>query len=502
MENSPADFQQQLNALRSAYALQLPGKTRQIQAAWHALDKTGPAAESLDMLLRLLHNLAGSGASYGFPAVSEAAREIDACLRPVVESGAFTSEVELRVSALMARLAVAAACQDSHPAVVAAATDDARQLGLKILVADDDPDSASLVGTLLRMEGHTVIAAHDGREAVALFQSEAPDLVLMDVVMPVMDGYEAAHSIKQQCGTRFVPLIFLTGLDDDKALARCVESGGDDFLVKPYNRIILNAKIAAMQRIRAMHRDLEHYREKTEAEIATSRHVFDSITNRNPVLLGVRYWLSSVGHFCGDLLLYEMTPSGRLHVLLGDFTGHGLGAAIGALPTADIFYDMTNRGCSIADIAAELNRKLHAVLPWGSFCAACLIGIDPAARSLEIWNGGLPQVMLLDAGGQVVARMASTRLALGIVGDDKFDREPESIAMDGIPHTLLLFSDGLNEARNAQGAMLGMDGVERAVVSAGSASAVLEAVKGRALEFLAGREPDDDILLVAVETGF
>jgi serine phosphatase RsbU (regulator of sigma subunit) len=91
--------------------------------------------------------------------------------------------------------------------------------------------------------------------------------------------------------------------------------------------------------------------------------------------------------------------------------------------------------------------------------------------------------------------------ALGIVGDDGFDRQPESVAMKGI-HTLLLFSDGLNEARNAQGAMFGLDGVERAVEMAGSASAALEAVKNSALEFVAGREPDDDILLVAIETGF
>ena len=501
MENSPRAFHQQLKALRSAYALQLPDKIGQIQAAWHALDKASPAGENLEMLLRLLHNLAGSGASYGFPALSAAARDIDACLRPLAGNGACTPELEQRVSELMARLADVEACQDSKPVIAPEGMDGNMPPRLKILVAEDDPDSAGLLGMLLRMEGHTVLDARDGREAVALFQSGAPDLVLMDVVMPVMDGYEAAQIIKQQCGTHFVPLIFLTGLDDDRALARCVESGGDDFLVKPYNRIILNAKIAAMQRISAMQRKLERYRERTEEEIATSRHVFESLTDRNRVLPGVRYWLSSVGHFCGDLLLYEMTASGRLQVLLGDFTGHGLGAAIGALPTADIFYELTRKGCGIADIAAELNRKLHTILPRGRFCAACLLSVDPAARRVEIWNGGLSQVMLLDAGGQVIARMASTKLALGIVGDDRFDRQVETIPMDGI-HTLLLFSDGLNEARNAQGTMWGVDGVERAVALAGSASAVLETVKSCALDFLAGREPDDDILLVAVETDF
>jgi len=81
MENPTPAFQQQLNALRSAYAQQLPRKARHIQDAWHALDKARPDAEGLNTLLRLLHNLAGSGASYGFPAVSAAAREIENDLR-------------------------------------------------------------------------------------------------------------------------------------------------------------------------------------------------------------------------------------------------------------------------------------------------------------------------------------------------------------------------------------------------------------------------------------
>lgn len=127
---------------------------------------------------------------------------------------------------------------------------------MKILVTDDDRSSRMLLNAYLGRNGHTVVEATNGKEAVDAFERESPDLILMDVTMPVMTGYEAATIIKQKCGNRFVPIIFLTGLNDDDSLVKCVTSGGDDFLNKPLNGVLLGAKVEAMQRIRKMHQDL------------------------------------------------------------------------------------------------------------------------------------------------------------------------------------------------------------------------------------------------------
>jgi hypothetical protein len=86
----------------------------------------------------------------------------------------------------------------------------------------------------------------------------------------------------------------------------------------------------------------------------------------------IQYLLSLMALFSGDVLLAAPTLSGGLQVMLGDFTGHGLPAAIGAIPVSDIFYAMTAKGFSIGDIVAELNQKLRTILPTGLFCAACL----------------------------------------------------------------------------------------------------------------------------------
>jgi len=104
--------------------------------------------------------------------------------------------------------------------------------------------------------GHTVILACDGGEAVALYERERPDLVLIDVMMPVHDGYEAARRMRTIRPDEWAPIIFLSSMEADQDLDRAIEAGGDDYLVKPVSSVVLNAKIRAMQRIDNMSRKL------------------------------------------------------------------------------------------------------------------------------------------------------------------------------------------------------------------------------------------------------
>ncbi|MCW3150305.1 fused response regulator/phosphatase [Stutzerimonas stutzeri] len=332
---------------------------------------------------------------------------------------------------------------------------------LTILIAEDNPVDRMLLSTIIARQGHQVLTASDGLEAVALYERERPQLVLMDALMPLMDGFDAARRIKRLAGDELVPIIFLTSLSENQALVRCLDAGGDDFIVKPYNPVILEAKIKAMHRLRRLQatvleqRDLIARRnQQLLDEQRAAKAIFDKVAHAG--CLGapnIRFRQSPRALFNGDLLLAVQAPAGQMFVLLGDFTGHGLPAAIGAMPLAETFYGMTAKGYAAKDILRELNAKLKQILPVEMFCCATLLDINMAQGVLNVWNGGLPDGYLIRPDGRRVA-LVSRHLPLGVLSPGAFEPRFESHPL-ALGDRLLLLSDGVVESRNANDELFG-----------------------------------------------
>lgn len=119
---------------------------------------------------------------------------------------------------------------------------------IKVLIVDDTETSRQILQVFLKKLGFSVLTANDGAQAVERFTAEAPDLVLMDVMMPVMDGYEATRRIKAVSGERWVPVVFLSALDQEESFVAGLDAGGDDYLAKPVNFVILDAKLRSLVR--------------------------------------------------------------------------------------------------------------------------------------------------------------------------------------------------------------------------------------------------------------
>lgn len=332
---------------------------------------------------------------------------------------------------------------------------------LTVLIAEDSATDRMLLSTIVGRQGHRVLAAANGLEAVALFESQRPQLVLMDALMPMMDGFEAARRIKAMAGETMVPIIFLTSLSEDEALVSCLEAGGDDFLAKPYSRVILEAKINAMDRLRRLHQEvlrqrdqIARHNEHLQNEQLVAKAVFDKVAHSGCLGSGnVRYLQSPYALFNGDLLLAAFHPSGDMHVLLGDFTGHGLPAAIGAMPLAEVFYRMTGKGHSLVEILHEGNAKLRRILPRGVFCCATLLNISFRRRMVDFWGGGLPAGYVLRQGGERVP-LVSRHLPLGVLDPDSFRDDYESYSLE-LGDRVFLLSDGVLEAQNERDELFG-----------------------------------------------
>lgn len=128
----------------------------------------------------------------------------------------------------------------------------------KILVVDDHPASRMTAVALLSVEGYNVIEADNGISALSLVVQSDPDLILLDVMMPGMDGFEVCRRLKQDEQTRLIPIIFITALDDRRGRLKSIEAGGDDFLTKPFDQLELSARVKSLVRQKRLNEDLDH----------------------------------------------------------------------------------------------------------------------------------------------------------------------------------------------------------------------------------------------------
>jgi diguanylate cyclase (GGDEF)-like protein len=148
---------------------------------------------------------------------------------------------------------------------------------MKILVVDDSATIRNATARMLEKMGHTAVEAEDGARALEAFERERPDLVLMDVAMPVMDGYTAAQQLRARRPEDWVPIIFLSGADQEQDLERGIRAGGDDYLIKPVSQVVLHAKIHAMQRIDEMRRRLI----KMSAELTAANRALERMSRQD-----------------------------------------------------------------------------------------------------------------------------------------------------------------------------------------------------------------------------
>lgn len=379
-------------------------------------------------------------------------------------------------------------------------TSDAR---IKVLVADDSDTDRLILSSIISGQGHAVVTAADGQEAVEVFEKERPHIVLLDAMMPRMDGKDAARYIKKAAGEDFIPVLFLTSLSDANDLAECLDAGGDDFLSKPYSKVILQAKLNAFLRMRSMHATLQaqhfeisQHHEHLLQEQKVAKAVFDNVAHSGALdLPNIKYLLSPLAMFNGDVLLAAQKPSGGMHVMLGDFTGHGLPAAIGAMPMAEVFYYMTTKGYGLPDIVAEINLKLKSVLPVGVFCCACMADFSFEKQIARIWSGGLPDQYLYRKQTGKLEVIKSQHLPLGIRSADEFSSEFQVFEMTK-GDRFIVCSDGILESVNESGDMYGEERLLEAIESAGDDEEIFGAIEKSVADFIGSSDHTDDVTLL------
>src|SRR5262245_19260443 len=133
----------------------------------------------------------------------------------------------------------------------------AQKTAFRVLIVDDDPDMVDFLGLMLSREGMKVDAEYDGHTALAHVAASPPDLVLLDVMMPGISGFEVCERLKADPATALIPVVLVTSLEDHRSRVRGIEAGADDFLSKPVNREELIARVKTLRRLHETRRELE-----------------------------------------------------------------------------------------------------------------------------------------------------------------------------------------------------------------------------------------------------
>ncbi|MFT5755590.1 MAG: CheY-like chemotaxis protein [Alteromonadaceae bacterium] len=370
------------------------------------------------------------------------------------------------------------------------------------LVVDDSAMQCKVLGVLLKEEGYRVISANDGARGVAMYIQDKPDLVLMDINMPIMNGYEAARKIKSlSTATSLCPLIFITSMDTDQAFIESIEAGGDGILVRPFSPAVFKAKIKSIQRISDLYQQVKLFQQEQQlnAELA-EKLMSDVIESRNYALDKIGIIKKAAELFSGDIQLSALCPNGNVNVLLGDFTGHGLRSSIGAIPLAETFRAMSKKGFSPFEIIKQVNHQMYDLLPVDLFLGAAFVTISAHDGSAYIFNAGLPDVYLFSKNGVIKNKFESSHPPMGILPHLLPDTQL-TVAPISENDRIILISDGIVEARNEAGEMYEFERFEQAarlgVISGNVSDCVLTSVN----DFCLSMPQEDDISLIDIPCG-
>jgi sigma-B regulation protein RsbU (phosphoserine phosphatase) len=325
-----------------------------------------------------------------------------------------------------------------------------------VLVVDDDESSREMLARRLRRSGYTVSAIANGVQALALVRRQKFDLVLLDMIMPGLDGFQVLAKFKAEPALREIPIIMLSALDEENGIARSIEMGAEDYLAKPFNPVFLRARIGAClekKRLRdkeqATHQALVTTQKHLAAELAGAAAYVRSLLPA-PLTGAVQteWCFQPSDELGGDAFGHHWLDADHLAVYLLDVCGHGVGAALLSVSIMSSLRLQTLPGTDFrqpAAVLAALNRafrmedqnNLFFSMWYGVYCAP--------RRELGYASGGHPPALLLLNGTDGSDQTILLRTDAPAVGC--FDEARFSGAVQAVPPgaRLLVFSDGVFE---------------------------------------------------------
>lgn len=335
----------------------------------------------------------------------------------------------------------------------------------RILIVDDNPENCDVLRRRLEREGHDCAVIHDGESALQMLASSPFDLVLLDIMMPGMDGREVLRRIKSDEQLRHIPVIMISALDQIESVVQCIERGAEDYLSKPFNPVLLRARIGASldrKRLRdaeqAAFAALKESQQKLAAELAEAAAYVQSVLpaplTGGPVRAAWEFLPSS--SLGGDAFGYGPVAGGDFGICLLDVCGHGVGAALLSISVLNVIraeslpgVDFRDPGAVLAGLNAAFPMEKHGEMFFTAWCGM----YDTTTRKMRFAAGGHPPAVMVHSDGTTVI-LAAKGPVIGACEGMKFVTAEAVLPSDA---RVFVFSDGAYEILRRDGTMMGHD---------------------------------------------
>jgi phosphoserine phosphatase RsbU/P len=371
-----------------------------------------------------------------------------------------------------------------------------------VLLVDDAPTNIQVVNSILK-DTYKIRIATNGAKALDIAnQLPAPDLILLDVMMPEMDGYEVCSRLKSADNTRDIPVIFLTGQTEVEDETKGFELGAVDYIHKPFSPAVVKARVHTHLVLRGIREQLASQLLTIRSEMETARQIQLSILPREiPSVAGLdiaaRYIpMTSVA---GDFYDFIPIDEKRIGILVADVSGHGMPSALIASMLKIALGAQTSCAADPARVLAGLNQSLCGKFQ-GHFVTAAYLLVDTEKQSLSYAGAGHPPLILRDQAAGNTRAIEENGLFLG------FFPEATYTAVD-MPFKdgdwAVLYTDGIMETTNLSEEQFGEDRLKlflqsNADLSAGQFVDSLLEELSRWSDKASGREQEDDLTLLAI----
>jgi phosphoserine phosphatase RsbU/P len=375
-----------------------------------------------------------------------------------------------------------------------------------ILIVDDNADNRELLSRILSRRGLVTVMAENGSEALDRLKSGPVDLILLDIMMPVMGGIDTLTHLKADETLRHIPVIVVSALDDVDNIVKCIELGAEDYLFKPVNKVILNARVSASLEKKRLRDQEQAYIQHVKQELELGRQIQSDFLPA--VLPDVAGWECAVSfhpafEVAGDFYDLFLLGEKRLCCVIADVCGKGVGAALFMALVRSLmraFSEQAVGGNEDVLNAVQLTNSYitrHHRQKKNYMFATLFFGVlDTDSGVMDYVTAGHYPPLILAANG-TISSLQLCGPALGITGDTSFDVKRAVISPGDL---ILAYTDGVIEAKDAKEDLFSHNRLLSILQTpAGSAQEVLQRIEECVRVYTGDTEPSDDITMMAVK---